>query len=211
MAHVEINSYFTPDVADDSEHDMVSDLIAEAVEITGVPSYYLPFNDITVDLVLDEAISRSYTEGYKIPVYVAQTDDAEFQNDLMTKFGIEYSDDYNFLFAIQHFNTLQVPDREHGPSSGDLLYIPILETLYTINSVPHRNKLAQLGQRFVWQLKSTPYSPSMDDIVTTNDDINTISDSLINFTEAMANNQNDTSSDIGDGITIATDDPFGDY
>lgn len=208
---IKTNSYFTPDIADDTERNMVSDLIAEAIEISGIPSYYLPFSELSVDLILDEVVNMSYTNGYEIPVYVSSFVEQDGQTDLMTKFGISYNDDYGFMFSRQHFSSLAIPERNGVPLAGDLIYIPLLETLYVINEIPHRNKMSQLGQQFVWLLKTSPYSPSMDDISTDDFDINNIGDSVVNFEEARENNQNYTSADEGDLITINTDDPFGDY
>lgn len=211
MNGIFLNNYFTPDIAESKEHDLVSDLIAEAIEITGVQALYLPFEESFIDLVLSEAITRTYETGYNVPVYVKTFIDNDGSNDLMTKFGIMHNDDYDFILSRQHFDLLNIPNRLEKPLAGDLLYIPLTNTLYSINNVPHRSKLSQLGKQFIWLLQTSPYSPQSDNIQINDVDVDYVGDAD-QFIEDMINrNENETSGEIGEIHTIDNNDPFGGY
>lgn len=213
MANIKTNSYFTPDIADTTEQDLVADVIAESIEIMGIPSFYLPFNkaSTTIDHILDEEIMRVYSQGYEIPIYVSNWSDATGDNDLMTKFGIVYTEDFGFVYSRKHFKDIQAIDRPVNPENGDLIYIPLLKTLYTITSIPHRHKMNQLGNQFVWLIKAIPYAPSLDDINTDNAEINSLGNAIFSFNSDVLNNQNTTGSVIGDQLTIDNNDPFGGF
>lgn len=213
MTDINTNSYFTPDIAETTEHDLVADMIAEAIEIMGITSYYLPFDKATttIDAILDEEIVRVYTAGYKIPIYVSNWTDPTGANDMMTKFGIIYTDDNGFVYSRKHFKMINVDIRPEFPENGDLIYVPLLKTLYTITSVPHRHNFNQLGNQFVWNIRAVPYSPSMDSINTSINDINMLGDANISFAADVNNNQNTTGVNIGDLLTLNNNDPFGGF
>lgn len=213
MANIKTNSYFTPDIADTTEQVLIADVIAESIEIMGVPSFYLPFDKetTTVDAVLDEEIMRVYSQGYEIPIYISSWAEPNGDNDMMTKFGIVYTEDYGFMYSRQHFMQIQATNRPTNPENGDLIYIPLLKTLYTIKSVPHRHKLNQLGYQFVWLIKAVPYSPAMDSINTDNNEINSLGNAIFSFNSDVLNNQNTTGVLIGDQLTLDNNDPFGGF
>lgn len=210
MANVFINSHFNGDYAQQTEIDLVEDIAAESIEVQGVQAAYIRKSVKAIDDILVEISVESYRDLYWVPVYIESAPNDDGASDLITKFGLTFDDNYNFVISRKHFNMLGIPGL-NAPEEGDLLWLPLTRTIYVISDAPHRHDFAQLGKKVTWLLICKPYTTAFADIETgeTEIDINYNPTAIIN--ELLATNDNLTIGGVGDAIVNEDDGPFGGF
>ena len=71
----------------------IQQLVNEQLRMYGVEVHYIPRKYITTNTVIREVIESQFTDAYPIEAYVENYDGYEGQGTLLSKFGIENSDD----------------------------------------------------------------------------------------------------------------------
>lgn len=162
------NVYFSQAVK--SEQSLYEDLIIESLKIYGQDCYYLPRTIISRDDILNEDRASRFDDAYMIEAYIENTDGFDGAGDLFSKFGLEIREEANFIISRRQWrklvglwnNTLST-DR---PQEGDILYLPMSNTLFEIMFVEDEQPFYQLSNLPVYKLQCSKYEYNEEDFNT---------------------------------------------
>lgn len=139
------NVYFDHDYRE--EQNLYEDIIIEALQIYGQETYYIPRYAIRDDEILNEEYSK-FSDAYALEMYIENTNGFEGEGNLLSKFGLEIRDQATFIVSKRRFRQLvELPDnavREIRPQEGDLVYLPLANSLFQIKFVEHEQPFYQL-------------------------------------------------------------------
>lgn len=148
------NPYFN--FKEESEQDLVEDLVTESIEIHGEDFMYLPRKLISPDEILGEDRFSKFEHAYPITAYMENANGFEGQGAFIQRFGgmINYS--ATLVIArrkweqiVGQFGETILPNR---PAEGDLIYYPLTDSLFEIKYVDDKNPFAQLGAFYTYKL-----------------------------------------------------------
>jgi len=161
------NVYFDHDYSE--EQFLVEDLIIEALGIYGQPTYYIPRGAIRDDEILNEEYSR-FSDAYAIEMYIENTSGFEGEGTLLSKFGLEIRDQATFILAKRRFRQLVEIDSNavssNRPREGDLIYLPLANSLFVIKFVEHEQPFYQLNDLPTYKLQCELFEYSHEDMDT---------------------------------------------
>lgn len=162
------NVYFSQAVR--SEQHLYEDLIIESLKIYGQDVYYIPRNIVNRDNVLNEDIASQFDDAYMIEAYIENPEGFDGAGDLYSKFGLEIRDDATFIMAKRTWdrlvglwnNSIDVVK----PQSGDLIYLPLSNSMFEIMMVEDEQPFYQLSQLPVWKLQCSLFEYSEENFDT---------------------------------------------
>ena len=96
-----LNPFFTQGTS--TEQGLLQSLVNEQLKMYGVEVHYLPREYITSKSIIKEVIQSSFNNAYPIEAYVENYDGYEGQGTLLSKFGIENSDDLTLTVSKERF------------------------------------------------------------------------------------------------------------
>lgn len=153
------NVYFSQSVK--SEQNLYEDLIIESLKIYGQDCYYLPRTIISRDDILNEDRASRFDDAYMIEAYIENSDGFEGAGDLYQKFGLEIRDEATFIISRRQWQKLVgVWNNEVSgdrPKEGDILYLPLSNSLFEITFVEHEQPFYQLSNLPVYKLQCSKY------------------------------------------------------
>jgi hypothetical protein len=148
------NVYFSQGT--NSEQRIYEDIIIEGLRIYGHDVYYLPRKIIKEDGIFNEASLSEFGSSYMIEAYVENVDGFEGEGDLLSKFGLEIRDQATLVISNKRWEQLvgrfQNPV-EARPQEGDIIYFPLVNTLFEIKYVEQETPFYQLQNLPVFKLK----------------------------------------------------------
>lgn len=166
------NVFFDHDVK--SEQMLYEDLVIEALGIYGQEVYYIPRSVIRKDEILNEDYSK-YEAAYNIEMYIADTQGFEGDGSFLSKFGLEIRDQATFVVSRNRFSQLIEIDSneiyEERPREGDLIYLPLSNTMFEIQFVEHEKPFYQLKNLPVYELQCEVFEYNSEIFDTENPDI----------------------------------------
>ena len=148
------NPYFN--FKEESEQDLVEDLVTESIEIHGEDFMYIPRKLVSPDEILGEDRFSKFEHAYPITAYMENANGFEGQGAFIQRFGgmINYS--ATLLIArrkweqlVGQFGQTILPNR---PCEGDLIYYPLTDSMFEIKYVDDKNPFAQLGAFYTYKL-----------------------------------------------------------
>jgi len=105
-----------------------------------------------------------------IEMYVANTEGFEGEGTLLSKFGLEIRDQATFIIARRRFEQLvNIDDNaiaEQRPREGDLVYLPLANSLFEIKFVEHEKPFYRLSDLPIYELRCELYEYSSQRIDT---------------------------------------------
>ena len=150
-----INPYFSQSVR--SEQNLYEDIVIESMKIYGQDVYYLPRDIVNEDRILNEDVPSKFNSSYKVEMYIINTDGFEGEGDLFTKFGVEIRDTATFIVARRRWaQTVGRYDNYINsirPREGDLIYLPLSNSLFQIMHVEHELPFYQLSNLATYQMR----------------------------------------------------------
>jgi hypothetical protein len=156
--------YFTGSVK--SEQNLYEDLIIESLQLYGQDIVYIPRKEITHDEILNESYSK-FTDIYQIEMYIENQDGFEGDGDLLSKFGLEIRDQATFIVSKRRW------EKQVGtwgaalrPMEGDLLFLPMANSIFEIRFVEHESPFYQLQNVPVYKLQAELFEYS-DEVLDT--------------------------------------------
>ena len=131
-----------------AERQLYENLIIEAIKIYGQDVYYIPRKIIKKDLILNEDLISSFEKHFKVEMYIESVDGFEGDGDLLSKFGLEVRDQIVLVVADQRWNHLVgrygYTANTVRPGEGDLIYLPLANSLLEIKFVENKKPFYQL-------------------------------------------------------------------
>ncbi len=186
-----LNPYFQQGAK--NEQSLVQNLINEQLRMYGVEVHYLPRKYMTETTVIREVIQSKFDDAYPLEAYVETYDGYAENPVLMTKFGIEGTNEVTLTISRERWETYIEPLMKNEsnvklstrPKEGDLVYFPLGDRLFEIKYVEHEKPFYQLQKTYVYQLRCELFRYE-DEVIDTG--IAAIDDELVG-------------DDIGDGTT----------
>jgi len=161
------NVFFSPSVQ--SEQFLYEDLIIEGLRIYGQDVLYIPRSEVSSDEILNEEYSR-FRDAYAIEMYIANTEGFEGEGTLLSKFGLEIRDQATFIVARRRFQQLVDVDvnslEDERPREGDLVYLPLANSLFEIKFVEHEQPFYRLSDLPIFELRCELYESGSEQLDT---------------------------------------------
>jgi len=144
-----------------TEQSLIQDLINEQLRMYGVEVYYLPRKYITKNTIIQEVIESKFDSAYPIEAYVNNYEGYGDNTQLLSKFGIQATNEINLIISQERFEnyitplTKSLPNIELAtrPKEGDLIYFPLGDRLFEIKFVEHEKPFYQLQKNYVYDLR----------------------------------------------------------
>ena len=142
------------------EQSLVQDLINEQLRMYGVDVYYLPRKYLTKNTVISEVIQSKFDNAYPIEAYIDNFDGYAANPVLLSKFGIQATNELKLIISKERFETYITPliknlpniELATRPKEGDLIYFPLGDRLFEIKFVEHEKPFYQLQKNYVYEL-----------------------------------------------------------
>jgi hypothetical protein len=169
-----------------NEQNLYEDIIIESLKIYGQDVYYMPREIVNEDKILGEDVPSRFSTAYKIEMYIENQQGFDGEGDLFTKFGVEIRDAANFVVSRrrwrhtveQNSNTI-TGDR---PREGDVLYLPLSNSMFEIMHVEHEQPFYQLNNVPTYNLRCELFVYSGEDLDTGIETIDGIENDAANVT-----------------------------
>ena len=154
-----LNPYFQQ--GSRSEQNLVQDLINEQLRMYGVEIHYLPRKYLSENTIIREVIQSKFDDAYPIEAYVDDFDGYGDNTTILSKFGIQATNEITLIISKERFETYISPliKNEQNiklstrPKEGDLIYFPLGDRLFEIKFVEHEKPFYQLQKNYVYELR----------------------------------------------------------
>jgi len=167
-----LNSYFLQ--GSQGEQRLVQDLINEQLKIYGQDIIYLPRKLVSQDAILNEVIASEFDDSFRMEAYLANYDGFAGNGDILSKFGVQSTDQITLIISKERYEDFTSPflDGEDvivssRPQEGDLIYLPLDNTIFEIKYVEAKKPFYQLNKLFVYQLSCEVFDAALDELVDT--------------------------------------------
>src|SRR3972149_11801481 len=128
-----VNTYFVNGkfIGSANEQNLVESNIIETIQLTGQNLVYMQRAAAQVDNILNEAPLASFGQYSVIEGYLANFQDFGGNQYLLSKFGLDVSNKFDFIISKKRF------DEEVGgiPKAGDLIYLELPKILLQIDNI----------------------------------------------------------------------------
>lgn len=160
------------DYKNTNEHDLMADLIEEAIEQRGSSVRYIVRDWLNPDYLLGESSMSDFKEGYVLPMFVESVEHFNGNGDIFDAFGISKVDSSIFQVGARKFK-LEVSDKARidRPREGDLIYLAFSDSLWEIEKVKMDLKYYQLGKNYSYRLVCKLFAYSHEEIANPDSDI----------------------------------------
>jgi hypothetical protein len=148
----------------------------------GIEVYYLPRKYMTEKTIIKEVIQSEFVDAYPLEAYVENYEGYAENTTLLTKFGIQSSQEIVLIISQERFETYISPLIKNKPNiklstrpkEGDLIYFPLGNRLFEIKFVEHEKPFYQLQKNYVYSLKCELFRYEDEVINTDVDEIDNI-------------------------------------
>ena len=161
------NPYFSQ--KNRSEQDLYEDLIIESIKMYGQDVYYLPREIVESEDIFLDSIQSQFSDAYKVEVFIENVEGFEGEGDLFTKFGIELRDQATFVIARRRWKHLigdRLDSAQFRPREGDVIYLPLSESLFQVMKVETESPFYQLSQLPLFRMQCELFEFSDEDFDT---------------------------------------------
>ena len=162
------NLYFSDKVR--SEQNLYEDIVIESLKIYGQDVYYLPRDIVQEDKIFGHDIPSKFNSSHKIEMYIENVEGFDGEGDLFTRFGVEIRDEATFVVSRRRWEQ-QVKKYDNEvtslrPLEGDLIYLPLSNSLFQIMHVEHEQPFYQLSNLPVYKLRAQLFEYNDEDLDT---------------------------------------------
>ena len=180
-----LNSYFLQ--GSPSEQRLVQDLINEQLSIYGQDVVYMPRKIINEEKVIKEITVSKFDDSFRIEAYISTFDGYGGQGDILSKFGVRSTDEITFVISKERYADFITPKislfkdqvkTAERPQEGDLIYLPLDNSLFEIKYVEMKAPFYQLNNLYVYELRCELFEYE-DEIIDT--DIAEVDESVQDF------------------------------
>ena len=180
-----LNPYFLQ--GSSSEQRLVQDLINEQLRMYGQDVVYLPRNIINKNTILKEITSSEFDDSFRIEAYLVNYEGFGGQGDILSKFGVKTTDEVTFIISKERYEDFISPfislntqiEITSRPQEGDLIYLPLDNTIFEIKYVEGKKPFYQLNNLYVYELRCEVMDYEADDVINTS--INEVDESVKDF------------------------------
>ena len=171
-----LNPYFLQ--GSSSEQRLVQDLINEQLRMYGQDIVYLPRNIINKNTILREITASEFDDSFRIEAYLVNYEGFGGQGDILSKFGVKTTDEVTFIISKERYEDFISPfislnpqiEIASRPQDGDLIYLPLDNTIFEIKYVEGKKPFYQLNNLYVYELRCEVMDYEADDVINTSID-----------------------------------------
>lgn len=208
-----LNPYFKQHQGQTNEADLYQKLVTEAIQIAGVESYYLKRDSQNADVIFNEDPRASFNENFCIEIYIENFEGFNgMDNDIITSAGLDLNDELKLVISAERFD--EESDLKQ-PREGDLIYLPLSDTLFEIAYIDDEADFYSLGNVKSYPITARIFDYSGETFNTGLDEIDTLDDDFLtnnDFANSEATEENDEFDTADDNIVDFTEDnPFGTF
>jgi hypothetical protein len=156
---------------------LYEDLIIESIKFYGQDIYYLPREIVEKEDIFLDSIQSQFGDAYKVEVYIENAEGFDGEGDIFTKFGIEIRDQATFVIARRRWRELvgdRLADAQFRPREGDVIYLPMSESLFQVMKVETETPFYQLSQLPTFRMQCELFEFSDEDFDTGISDIDNV-------------------------------------
>lgn len=184
-----LNPYFLN--GSSSEQRLIQDLVQEQIRMYGQEIVYMPRKFITEKKVIKELLVSKFDDGFQMEAYIANADGFGGQGDILSKFGVRSTDEITLIISKEKYEDYISPfilnssDVKLGtrPQEGDLIYLPLDNSLFEIKYVEGKRPFYQLNNLYVYELKCELFEYE-DELIST--DIEEVDNTVKDFGYALS-------------------------
>lgn len=204
------NQYFQHYTAT-NEQDLIESLIVESIQTTGLDVTYIEREQLNVDYLYNEDPTNAFNSSTVIEMYPASVDGFDGDGEMFTSFGIDIKKTATFIVSKKRFGE-EFPLLLR-PREGDLIYMPVTNTLLEVKFVNNESPFFEKGKQYVYELKLETFEYSYEEIQTDDFDIDAELDNMFNtqpdvIVEDYGDND-DLDSNPAQDIVFDPSNPFG--
>jgi len=156
------------------EQNLIQDLINEQLKMYGIEVYYMPRQIISKGKVIKDVIFSKFKSAFPIEAYLVNYDGFDNNSIMMSKFGVKINDEMTLIISKERFDTYIIEltklidgiENSTRPNEGDLIYVPLSDSLMEIKFVENRKPFYQLQKNYVYELRCELYEFEDDEIST---------------------------------------------
>jgi hypothetical protein len=163
--------------------------------------FYLPRETIERDNLFGEDIKSKFSDNYMLEMYIESVDGFEGEGNILAKFGMQIKDTATFILSKRRFEETIIGASR--PMEGDLIYVPMSNSIFEINFVEHENPFYQLGRLHTYKLTVELFTYSHEEFDTGTSCIDSITD-IYSGEEGILNSDN---IDIENESNVVVDEP----
>ena len=180
-----LNPYFLQ--GSSSEQRLIQDLIIEQLKMYGQDIVYLPRNIINKNTILREITASEFDDSFRIEAYLVNYEGFGGQGDILSKFGVKTTDEVTFIISKERYEDFISPfislnpqiELKSRPEEGDLIYLPLDNTIFEIKYVEGKKPFYQLNNLYVYELRCEVMDYEADDVINTS--ISEVDESVKDF------------------------------
>ena len=156
-----LNPYFLQ--GSPSEQRLVQDLINEQLSIYGQDVLYVPRKIVNEEKIIKEVLFSKFDDSFRIEAYISNFNGYGGNGDLLSKFGVRSTDEITFVISKERYEDFITPKLglfrdpnikvKTRPQEGDLIYLPLNDSLFEIKYVEVATPFYQLNNLYVYELK----------------------------------------------------------
>ncbi len=163
-----------------SEQRLVQDLVNEHLKMFGQDVLYLPRKIIDENTVIKEIAASRFDDSFRIEAYLSNFDGFGTPSDILTKFGVRSQDEVTLVISKERYDDFISPFLElysadatvkvtNRPQEGDLIYLPLDNTLFEIKYVEGKVPFYQLNDLFMYELRCEIFEASTAEVIDISD------------------------------------------
>jgi len=205
-----LNSYFLN--GSPSEQRLLQDLVNEQLRMFGQDVVYMPRKFINKKTVIKEEILSQFNDSFRLEAYITNVQGFGGQGDILSKFGVRTTDEMTFVISKERYEDFISPFLTNQPDivtsirpeEGDLIYLPLDNSLFEIKYVEGKKPFYQLNNLYVYELRCEIFEYE-DEIIDTT--ISEVDQSVKDFGYIMTINMvnDETSSQAYAQVGLASD------
>ena len=160
-----------------SEQRLIQDLINEQLKFYGQDIVYLPRKIVNKKTILKEVVASTFDDAYRMEAYLLNYEGFEGQGDILSKFGVQTTDAVTFVVSKERYEDFVSPflgtdvEVTTRPEEGDLIYLPLDNTMFEIKYVEAKKPFYQLNQLYVYTLSCEVMDYALDENIDTGREI----------------------------------------
>lgn len=133
------------------EQYLMEDLIIETIKNHGVDVYVIPYESANkIDLLYGEDPLKRFDQSFLIEMYLVDNVQYDGPREFFAKFGLEIRDNLKFAVARRPYLRYIPPEFQRsggGPREGDLIWIPLTNSLFEMKNVEGEKDFFMLGRK----------------------------------------------------------------
>jgi hypothetical protein len=132
----------------------------ESIKIQGHDVFYLARESWDeTDMIFGENTASKFERAYKMEMYIKNTKGWEGQQDFFSKFGLDTRQGASFFVAKRTFNKIVPGTVCARPREGDLVYVPVMSSIFEVNFVEEEAVFFTRGQAlpYIYELRCVTF------------------------------------------------------